>query len=153
MRKIVNNIKILGIMAGEFIAYGFSLVHDFFEKTAETVKKKIPSVFGIVKKPVIWLSVITISFLYWLYFKQPEYNKVPWSFDMFLTMLYEEQNTTARIFTQNDKDITDSFKEKYRELYEKGNHKAIYDAVADGYIITYSSHKNYYYYAYLSPRS
>lgn len=153
MRKIVNNIKILGIMAGEFIAYGFSLVHDFFEKTAETVKKKIPSVFGIVKKPVIWLAVITISFLYWVYFKQPEYNKVPWSFDMFLTMLYEEQNTTARIFTQNDKDITDSFKEKYRELYEKGNHKAIYDAVADDYIITYSSHKNYYYYAYLSPRS
>ena len=152
MKKIMNNIKIIGIMLTEFIAYGFSLVHDFFGKTADTVKKKIPSVFGIVKKPVIWLAVITISFLCWVYFKQPEYNKVPWSFDMFLTMLYEEQNSSARIFTQNDKDITDSFKEKYRKLYEKGNHKAIYDAVADGYIITYSSHKNYYYYAYLSPR-
>lgn len=153
MRKIVNNIKIIGIMLGEFIAYGFSLVQEVFKKVVNKFKKRIPSVFSIIKKPIIWLTVITVTFLCWIYFKQPEYNKVPWSFDMFLTMLYEEQNTTARIFTQNDKDITDSFKEKYRELYKKGNHRAIYDAVADGYVITYSSHKNYYYYAYLSPRS
>lgn len=153
MRKIANNIKIITIILGEFIAYGFSLVYEFFEKAANKFKKRIPSIFGIVKKPVIWLTVITVSFLCWVYFKQPEYNKVPWSFDMFLTMLYEEENTSARIFTQNDKDITDSFKEKYSDLYKKGNHKAIYDAVADGYIITYGSHKNYYYYAYLSPRA
>lgn len=153
MRKIVNNIRIIAIMTGEFIAYGFSLVQEFFKKVVNKLKKRIPSVFRIVKKPIIWLTVITVSFLCWVYLKQPEYNKVPWSFDMFLTTLYEEQNTTARIFTQNDKDITDSFKEKYRELYENGNHRAIYDAVADGYVITYSSNINYYYYAYLSPRS
>lgn len=152
MRKIADNIRIIVIMLGEFISYGFSMISNCFESANKKLRKKIPSVFNFVKKPVIWLAVLTVAFLGWVYFKQPEYDQTPWSFDMFLTMLYEDKNSSARIFTQDDKDITEDFKEECRDLYESGNYKAIYDAVADGYVITYSSNRNYYYYAYLSPR-
>lgn len=118
---------------------------DFLEEA----ENRLYPVRKIMEKPMIWIVIITICFCGWSLFQLPKYEGVNPSFKLFLTMLYETEEG-ATVQTQDGKDVTKAFKKKYRSLYEKGRDEEIYDAVADGYIISYSSHVNYYYYGYLN---
>lgn len=124
-------------------------IHGSVCDLLEEAENRLYPIRKFLEKPVIWIVVIAIVFCGWSLFQLPKYERPNPSFKLFLTMLYETDEGAA-VLTQDGKDVTKSFKKKYQSLYEKGQYEEIYDAVADGYVLSYSSHVNYYYYAYLN---
>lgn len=95
----------------------------------------------ILRKPVLWMAVMTCVFCtavlkiqYDIEHEQPDRK-----FIALVNAMYAGETEYIRVYSEDDKDMTDSVLMAFEEEWREKDYQAIYEGFKDRYIIRYDT--------------
>lgn len=89
------------------------------------------------KSKIIVISVLVAFVIFLILFLSINSNKPSDTFIRIIDRVYTTDD--IQVYDSNEKDVTDEFREKYRNSYDKGDYNEIYKNIPEGY--KFGSHK------------